>query len=105
MFSKNILCLIIAMKERQSGFLSLLFFYYMGIWLVFFLTYVDKYYGPLHYSRQDHVAHTIMKGRDYGLPDYNTVRENIGLRRINSFEDINPKLARENPSVYYPYAL
>lgn len=90
MFSKNILCFIIAMKERQSGFLSLLFFYY-----------VDKFYGPLHYSRQDHVAHTIMKGRDYGLPDYNAVREYIGLRRVNSFEDINPKLARENPSVYY----
>lgn len=60
---------------------------------------VDKYFGPLHYSRVDHVAYTIMKGRDYGLPDYNTVREQIGLRRMKSFEDINPRLARENPSV------
>lgn len=60
---------------------------------------VDKYFGPLHYSRVDHVAYTIMKGRDYGLPDYNTVREQIGLRRMNSFEEINPRLAQENPSV------
>lgn len=47
----------------------------------------------------DHVAYTIMKGRDYGLPDYNTVREQIGLRRMKSFEEINPRLARMNPSV------
>lgn len=60
---------------------------------------VDKYFGPLHYSRVDHMAYTIMKGRDYGLPDYNTVREQIGLRRMKSFEEINPILARENPSV------
>lgn len=45
------------------------------------------------------MAYTVMKGRDYGLPDYNTVREQIGLRRMKSFEDINPRLARENPSV------
>lgn len=63
------------------------------------MTNVDKYFGPLHYSRLDHVAYTIMKGRDYGLPDYNTVREQIGLRRMKSFEDINPRLARDNPSV------
>lgn len=63
------------------------------------MTNVDKYFGPLHYSRLDHVAYTIMKGRDYGLPDYNTVREQIGFRRMKSFEDINPRLARDNPSV------
>lgn len=61
---------------------------------------LDKYFGPLHYSRLDHVAYTIMKGRDYGLPDYNTVREQIGLRRMKSFEDINPRLARDNPSLF-----
>jgi dual oxidase len=40
-----------------------------------------------------------MKGRDYGLPDYNTVREKIGLPPFRTFEDINPKLAKENPMV------
>ncbi|XP_061175902.1 dual oxidase-like [Saccostrea echinata] len=61
---------------------------------------LDKFFGPLHYSRHDHVSYTIMKGRDYGLPDYNTVRQCIGLRPIKTFEDINPKLARENPLLF-----
>lgn len=84
----NLSCLI----ENYQRFhtLSILFRFYDN---------VDKYFGPLHYSRLDHVAYTIMKGRDYGLPDYNTVREQIGLRRMKSFEDINPRLARDNPSV------
>ncbi|WAR05023.1 DUOX-like protein [Mya arenaria] len=33
----------------------------------------SKYFGPLHFSRHDLVSLTIMRGRDYGLPDYNTV--------------------------------
>lgn len=84
----NLSCLI----ENYQRFhtLSILFRFYDN---------VDKYFGPLHYSRLDHVAYTVMKGRDYGLPDYNTVREQIGLRRMKSFEDINPRLARDNPSV------
>ncbi|XP_048727888.2 dual oxidase-like [Ostrea edulis] len=61
---------------------------------------IDKFFGPLHYSRQDHVAYTIMKGRDYGLPDYNTVREKIGLLPVRTFEEINPKLAAENPMLF-----
>ena len=34
----------------------------------------SKFYGPLYHSNHDLVLLTIMKGRDYGLPDYNTVR-------------------------------
>ncbi|XP_069121720.1 dual oxidase-like [Argopecten irradians] len=60
----------------------------------------SKWFGPLHYSRQDHVAQTIMRGRDYGLPDYNTVRKEMGLRQIAEWGDINPALNRTNPEVF-----
>lgn len=55
----------------------------------------SKFYGPLFYSRHDAVLLTIMKGRDYGLPDYNTARREMGLEPIKSFDDffkINPEL-------------
>jgi peroxidase len=32
----------------------------------------------------------IQRGRDHGLPDYNTVREAFGLERKTSFDQINP---------------
>jgi hypothetical protein len=38
----------------------------------------------------DLVAINIQRGRDHGIPDYNTLREGIGLKRMNSFEDITP---------------
>jgi hypothetical protein len=60
---------------------------------VFFLS--GKFYGPLFYSRHDAVVLTIMKGRDYGLPDYNKARATMGLERLTSFDqflDINPEL-------------
>lgn len=62
--------------------------------------FLGKYYGPLHYSRHDHVSQIIMRGRDYGLPDYNTVREQVGLARITKWEDINPWLHETNPEVF-----
>jgi hypothetical protein len=36
----------------------------------------------------------IQRGRDHGLPDYNTVREAYGLERVESFEEIS-----SNPDV------
>ena len=36
----------------------------------------------------DLVAINIQRGRDHGIPDYNTLREGIGLPRKTSFEDI-----------------
>lgn len=36
----------------------------------------------------DLAAININRGRERGLPDYNTVRENFGLPRVNSFKDI-----------------
>lgn len=65
----------------------------------FHLLFLGKYYGPLHYSRHDLVSMTIMRGRDYGLPDYNSVRAEIGLQRIAQFADINPWLNATQPEV------
>ena len=31
----------------------------------------------------------IQRGRDHGLPDYNTARESLGLKRKESFMEIN----------------
>ncbi|XP_050407076.1 dual oxidase 2 [Patella vulgata] len=52
----------------------------------------SKYYGPLFYSRHDAATLTIMKGRDYGLPDYNTALQSMGLEPIKTWEEINPTL-------------
>ncbi|XP_052252760.1 dual oxidase 1-like isoform X3 [Dreissena polymorpha] len=57
----------------------------------------SKFYGPLHFSRHDYVAQTIMRGRDYGLPDFNSVRQYMGLPRVKSFPEINPWLNASNP--------
>ncbi|XP_073799398.1 dual oxidase 1 isoform X4 [Danio rerio] len=52
----------------------------------------DYMYGPLRFSRSDAVALTIQRGRDFGLPSYNQIREALSMAPVNSFEDINPKL-------------
>ncbi len=56
-------------------------------------------FGPLEFSRRDLMALNIQRGRDHGLPDYNTVREAYGLDRIEKFNDINPNLAFQKPGV------
>uniref|UniRef100_A0A2C9KDP5 NAD(P)H oxidase (H2O2-forming) n=1 Tax=Biomphalaria glabrata TaxID=6526 RepID=A0A2C9KDP5_BIOGL len=61
--------------------------------------YRSKFYGPVYHTTTDAVLLTIMKGRDYGLPDYNTVRKTMGLEEKNSFEEINPQLNRTNPDL------
>ncbi|CAG5124174.1 unnamed protein product [Candidula unifasciata] len=61
--------------------------------------YRSKFYGPLYHSKHDVVLLTIMKGRDYGLPDYNTVRVTMGLKEKISFEDVNPWLNQTNPEL------
>lgn len=34
----------------------------------------NKLFGPMAFSRRDLASLNIMRGRDNGLPDYNTVR-------------------------------
>merc|ERR1712168_31597 len=41
-----------------------------------------------------------MRGRDSGLPDYNTVRRHFGLPRISNWSDINPTLYKEYPEIF-----
>lgn len=47
-------------------------------------------YGPHGYSRVDLVATDIMRGRDHGLPNYNSAREMLGLEPFESFQEIVP---------------
>ncbi|XP_073688046.1 dual oxidase 1 [Garra rufa] len=52
----------------------------------------DYMYGPLRFSRSDAVALTIQRGRDFGLPSYNQIRESLNMPPVNSWDEINPKL-------------
>lgn len=45
-------------------------------------------FGPPGAGGMDLAAININRGRERGLPDYNTVRENFGLPRHQSFDDI-----------------
>ncbi|CAG0891147.1 unnamed protein product [Darwinula stevensoni] len=60
----------------------------------------DKLFGPLEYSRRDLGALNIMRGRDNGLSDYNTVRQGFGLPQIKTFEEINPAMAAKHPDIF-----
>ncbi|KAK3875439.1 hypothetical protein Pcinc_019696 [Petrolisthes cinctipes] len=59
----------------------------------------NKLFGPLEFSRRDLGALNIMRGRDNGLPDYNTVRKCFHLPPVGSWQDINPQLAQDNPQL------
>jgi dual oxidase len=59
----------------------------------------DKLFGPMEFSRRDLGALNIMRGRDNGLPDYNTARQAYKLPRKNSWEEINPSLFETKPEI------
>lgn len=42
-------------------------------------------------------AVNIMRGRDYGLPDYNSARKAFKLSAVNKWADINQQLFKEEP--------
>lgn len=54
-------------------------------------------FGALSSSRRDLMAINIMRGRDHGLPDYNTARAHYGLKQRKTFDEIcegvNPNCA------------
>lgn len=56
----------------------------------------DKLFGPMEFSRRDLGALNIMRGRDNGLPDYNTAREAFKLPRRKSWKEINPAMFEAN---------
>ena len=59
----------------------------------------EKLFGPIEFSRRDLATLNIMRGRDSGLPDYNTVRATFGLPEIQTLEDINPERFATNPDL------
>uniref|UniRef100_UPI003AAC009E dual oxidase 1 isoform X1 n=1 Tax=Centroberyx gerrardi TaxID=166262 RepID=UPI003AAC009E len=59
----------------------------------------DFMYGPLRFTRSDLVAMTVQRGRDFGLPSYNKVRQALDLPPVKTFEDINPELNRISPQL------
>jgi len=46
-------------------------------------------FGSLDFSRRDLMAVNIQRGRDHGLPDYNTARRYFRLAEIKDWKDIN----------------
>ena len=52
-------------------------------------SFTESLFGPLEFSRRDLAALNIQRGRDHGLADYNSVRESYGLRRKDTWEEIN----------------
>ncbi|XP_015439624.1 PREDICTED: dual oxidase-like [Dufourea novaeangliae] len=55
-------------------------------------------FGPLEFSRRDLMALNIQRGRDHGLPDYNTARMAYNLHTVNNtshFKNIAPESSLE----------
>jgi len=50
-------------------------------------------FGSLDFSRRGLMAVNIQRGRDHGLPDYNTARRYFDLDPIRRWEDINENTA------------
>ena len=50
----------------------------------------------MEFSRRDLGALNIMRGRDTGLPDYNTARAAFKLPRKKTWQEINPDLFETN---------
>ena len=55
----------------------------------------------MEFSRRDLASLNIMRGRDNGLPDYNTVRKCYGLPMINNWSEINHEKYKEHPDLFH----
>ena len=56
-------------------------------------------FGMPGYGGFDLASLNIQRGRDHGLPDYNTVRDSYGMGRVADFDEINP-----DPEVWQRFA-
>lgn len=59
----------------------------------------DKLFGPMEFTRRDLGALNIMRGRDNGLPDYNSARQAFKLPKKEDWKDINPSLFETKPEL------
>ncbi|XP_017401018.1 dual oxidase 1 [Cebus imitator] len=59
----------------------------------------DFWPGPLKFSRTDHLASCLQRGRDLGLPSYNKARAALGLPPMTRWQDINTALSRSDDTV------
>ncbi|XP_063929411.1 dual oxidase 2-like [Zophobas morio] len=59
-------------------------------------------FGPLEFPRRDLMAVNIQRGRDHGIPDYNTVRKAYGLPPMdfNDFTHLDPEIRDAFRSLY-----
>ena len=60
----------------------------------------NNLFGPMEFSHRDLGSLNIMRGRDNGLPDYNTVRKCHNLPMINDWGSINPELNATRPELF-----
>lgn len=59
----------------------------------------DRLFGPNEFSRRDLGALNIMRGRDNGLPDYNTVSYTAIVQRVyqsgaHGYQSVHSSLSR-----------
>ncbi|XP_066132657.1 dual oxidase 1 isoform X2 [Saccopteryx bilineata] len=59
----------------------------------------DFWPGPLKFSRTDHLASCLQRGRDMGLPSYTKARAALGLPPITRWQDINSALSQSDGTV------
>nr|XP_008200778.1 PREDICTED: dual oxidase 1 [Tribolium castaneum] len=59
-------------------------------------------FGPLEFPRRDLMALNIQRGRDHGIPDYNTVRRAYGLKKqtFGDFGHLPMKIKEEFEKLY-----